>query len=570
MTRTTLKFVACVSFIFVILNLIFIHKTPASGYELSIYSSTPFIVWVFLIGSFCGGFYIMVSQAFDKNERSKFWVIGLLLIIINNFLVLSLHGLRDYYLYSGSDHITHLNYASQIKSTGVLDHSNFYPIVHIYVAEFSSILNVQLIDIGIYLPPIFSILYMIWIYALAKKCLHDRGGILLATASSSILFFNSLHIQTYPHSLSVLFMPIILIFYLKYENIRYRLLFIIIAVLYQFFYPLSSIMILMFIISAEFTKLVFRGGIKNIFNNLNKISMGPILIMVVTFITWIASFALFGSQIRNIISATKEPMANQHIQQATQALYNIKGIEFIELFFKMYGDSLVLILLAIFAIIIIISQHKNIREELLLITVIFSISLPLQIVFFIGTKTQTLGRLLNLNYMMIAAAPLVGFALYYIAKNRRMNVLFITLIFVLLASIGIFGVYQSPWIFQPSWQVTKMDTMGVEWADIHRNTEMPFSSMGIPPSLKKPGGFISPEHFNYTSHRKLSDSFIEETYLYITERSKLANNNLITSKYRMIQSIQWGFDTSDFYRLNNDSSVHNIYVNGEFDTYLID
>ena len=49
------KTIAIISFLLIIPALILIKNNPATGYELSIYASTPVLVWIFLVGSIIGG-----------------------------------------------------------------------------------------------------------------------------------------------------------------------------------------------------------------------------------------------------------------------------------------------------------------------------------------------------------------------------------------------------------------------------------------------------------------------------------------------------------------------------------
>lgn len=58
------KIVVTICFILTSLSLILIERTPARGYEISIYSSNP-LIWMLLIASTGGAIFLLVYEAFD-------------------------------------------------------------------------------------------------------------------------------------------------------------------------------------------------------------------------------------------------------------------------------------------------------------------------------------------------------------------------------------------------------------------------------------------------------------------------------------------------------------------------
>jgi len=563
--ETSVKIIAIVSFLCTLFNLIIIINSPSSGYELSIYYSLPSIFWFFLLGSLAGGIFIIVHYSFEKKLNLVMY--GFLLMIMNNFVFLSLPALRDYYLYASSDHFAHIKMANLISLNGAFDESNIYPLIHVYIVGISEICNVNILTIGKILPALLTVLYMLWIYCLCKSSFPQTDVLLLSIASSSILFLNSMNIQLYPHNSSFLLMPLVFIFYINYDkSISYKLLFILLLLIYPFFYPLSSILIIMLLASIELIKLIAS----------DKIALSTkkypnlIIISFVIFFMWIGSTVYFGNQIRTVINAIYEPFDNKQIIAANQTLSNIQGIDFVELFIKMYGDSILLLFFALFAAYILAKTMKNNTSSINIIVLIFLLVFPLQITLFLGSKAQTLGRFLNLNYMYTVAPILAGFGLVYIFKKAKFRVLIVTSILTLMVCISIFGVYQSPLIFQPSWHVTKMDISGTDFFRNYRNSEIEYISMGVPDLT----GFSSMStdsqaYFDHDLYQNAGESFLKNKYLLVTERNKLANQNNVVSKYKMIKGIQWEFDVNDFNMLNNDSAVYHLYANREFDLYFI-
>jgi hypothetical protein len=61
----------------------------------------------------------------------------------------------------------------------------------------------------------------------------------------------------------------------------------------------------------------------------------------------------------------------------------------------------------------------------------------------------------------------------------------------------------------------------------------------------------------------MSDYYEERTYLLISKKDRL----LYTDVYPEIQDIRW--TESDYEKIENDTAVNKVYLNGEFDTYYI-
>jgi hypothetical protein len=73
-------------FLFFLLSvaLIITWNTPATGYESSIYRSTPLILWVSLIASVIVGItLVVVSIAKNELEQNSLWKIGFLLVFLS-------------------------------------------------------------------------------------------------------------------------------------------------------------------------------------------------------------------------------------------------------------------------------------------------------------------------------------------------------------------------------------------------------------------------------------------------------------------------------------------------------
>ena len=572
------KIIAIIAFIFITIALILIRNSPATGYELSIYSSISPLVWIFLIVSSIGGVSIIVHQVFTKS-KSKFWLIGFSILVLSNFIILSLHALRGYLHYCSWDHIAHLRMIKSLIETGHLGSFNFYPIIHIFCSQIAEICDIEPNIVAQYVPAFLSVLFlMLPMYLLAKSSVLEEGQVLLACAASGILFFNSLHVQVYPHVFSVLLFPLILYLYFKSlekNTWQFNLLFIILLILLPYTHPSGSLAFIFLLIAMELAR-VAHDKRHEPEGTLSKIAVNPILISSITFFMWLSSFRMFGAKLSSLHSSIFEPYKNPHFLTLMETTARLEWIEVIEYNLKMYGDNLIYIALALIAGIIIIKRifkKEKGTKYLFLLFIFFLICIPIEYILFIGVGSETAGRVLNLLYMMTVAPVLVGFVLYELFKNKK-RAFAITVVVIILAltyGISIFSVYHSPWTFSPSWHITNMDVKGSEWFLGHRNSTYEFDAMGIDLSLMKGEIGLIPEHFNYSQHTMLGESLSQDSYAVINKRCKLANADPMVQKARLNMLSGWGFNESDFYKFeNHDQSVSKLYSNGEFWVYLVE
>lgn len=125
----------------IILAILIARNSPATGYEPSIYASTPFLVWVYLFFSVACGIGIVIYCAY-KGERSNLWVFGLVLIGLCNVVVLSLYIIRDYTLWAmAGDPGSQLGKIQETIITGHID--IVYPITHVYFTLASQLTSID-------------------------------------------------------------------------------------------------------------------------------------------------------------------------------------------------------------------------------------------------------------------------------------------------------------------------------------------------------------------------------------------------------------------------------------------
>lgn len=576
-----LKLISCVCFVLLAVALVLIDSnSPATGYEMSIYESLPVLVWICVIAALAGGTSVVVHQAL-AGRKSPYWFVGFFVIVVGTLIILLLPVFRGYFAYGVTDPMNHLRGTEVILSNGHFRQQNRYPLTHVLTAQLTQVSGASPALTIQWVPPFFTILFMLFSVLLATSVLPKKGQALLSAASTS-LFFGYYHVTAYPQGLTVMILPLVFYCYFKgfgNPSLPHRVALVVLLLAFTFYHPAPAGVLIVCLLATEVAKLMWRARRGTTVWPANKaidrLTLGPTLISAVTFLTWISYFYVFEATIDKMWGwLTGEIRDIPRIAEverifATQAL----GVqERLVLALKLYGDNLIFLGLSAIALLIIawrFWRRMDEVKELSILCMPFLVSGPAWVAIFISTLWVTVGRLLGCNIMMWACPVLAAFALYETAAGwKRAAIIVVTSILVCTWAVAILGVYHSPFILQPSWQVTRQDVRGTEWFLAHTQFEKRgvFASLGIPPALAL-GGVSIPEHFGYSEQQRFGDSWPTDLLVVLQERSRLVAADPVLSKTIVCDPrlVRQGFEEADFHRLEGDPTVTKLYSNGELD-----
>jgi len=611
-----LRISATVGFVLITLALILINNEPATGYEISIYAALSPFVWIFLIGSIACGISIIVQQAFaQRSEGNNWWLVGLLIVMLSDFIILSLPAIRGYFTYARTDLLIHIGYTYDIILTGHIQDYNIYPITHILITEISYLANVPHVIVLNYILAFFFLLHILGIYILCKVVLYDYKKTILAVASSTVLFLSYMNFQSLPTYLSAFIIPFVLYLYfrtLEKQTIGFTILLLLLILLYQFFHPLTSLILIVSFVIMEFSKVVHKyiardEGEAITPQTMGEISMNIPLISFIIFIMWLSAHYVFWSEnIREIFHwLSKEAATTIAVSSNMNLLFeklNLQIFKVIELSLKLLGDVLIYSIFSLIAVILIVKGvliHKKYKNLFLFIltTLIIFIYFSLFIQMFVTILFGDYWRLIGIA--MLLSPPLIGFALYdlFIKKfpNKPKNVtsyygVIIVLCIILIPTvIGVFNTYPAPYTYQINRQVTNMEINGMKWyyeyknstiIDKHIRMDWPFSVALLGGShgrtdilphyrgtvdtkverLSFPRGLV-PNHFNYLNYTAFGNSLTEDAYMPISKYDKV----FYTEMYPQLNA----FTKTDFKKLNHDPTVSKLYTNSELEVYFV-
>jgi hypothetical protein len=186
-----------------------------------------------------------------------------------------------------------------------------------------------------------------------------------------------------------------------------------------------------------------------------------------------------------------------------------------------------------------------------------------------------------LSYVVLFTPLVGGYALIRLFKNVRYKPLLVVipvLVVSITASLGVRGLYFSPYRLQPNGQVTAHSIVGAEWfiqnknlshkaatimSPIHRYADgiLGRSAAASRIDLKSSRVIKLEDHFGYQEYDTLGEQYSEAVLLNITKKDIILYDTVWEEVDR--------FDEEDFINLQNDGTVQKIYGNWEFQILYI-
>jgi len=619
-TGKTIRVVSLFCLILVAVGLVLAWNSPALQFEASIYSATPLLVWVFFIFSMVCGFDIIVQQVYTREyQRNNYWVVGLLLVMLPWITILLLPAIRGYLLSGNLDSLVHLGRTSIIQQTGHVGEQNPYPIMHIFVAQISQILGVERIVLFRFIPALFNVLYVVFMFLLARRILPDKGQAILVTAAATVVTFPIGHMI--PWTLASLTLSLAIFLFVKGCGLQparlrspFRILLIFMLLLLPVFHILAAFGFGLLLVSIWLPGKIWKkwsGHPTFVSGNIKYITVACIILLVWT-VAWISEFGVWESATTNLQIAAADSIqipsetwitpqeiemaqGHSHLQILIRSILYARsyGYNVAAQFFRVYGISAAYLALALFALSI-LKRRRRVNPEL---GALFCWYGPL-IAFAVAIITLYLSNLPAwpnrlVRPMTMVSSIFVGFVFFETLEKAHSNLgkrcVLSKLCLFLVPIILISGYINSVLMQYPSsynftsyeYQLTRTEVAGMDWF-LHKK-DISISSVQVhllssryadfllTPEEKKRHeelqGWFSfsqpPFHFGYPDSPTLGAFYTEDNYMVLGKLDKVIYEEILP------RMAQFRFTRSDFERLEYDPSLDKLHSNGEFDVWFI-
>ncbi len=210
--------------------------SPTSGFEVSIYASTPLAFWILFAFNVSVCILLLFNEA-KVDNKDKRWLFALGLLMANSILVLQLSVLRGYYAV-GSDTLVHIGYVKDMANW-ILSTQNVYPAVHVIPALFVLIGLSPRMVVNI-APMIYYLVYVASFYGLSRTIWAKKHYTIIATTLSAFLLLPS-SVGFQATMVGAAMFPMILLLIIKFRidfKIKYAIAFLIILGVLSFSHPL--------------------------------------------------------------------------------------------------------------------------------------------------------------------------------------------------------------------------------------------------------------------------------------------------------------------------------------------
>lgn len=577
----------------VILAVIIARQSPATTYELSIYASTPFPVLALLLLGFIGGIAIVVHEIFTSGHtQSRSYLAGFVVIILSATAFLCLPFFRGYVAASSGDHLGHVGFVRDIITSGHLSERNPYPLANTLLAQISMVTGLTALEIVNLNTALIVPIFMLTAYLLATAVLPNEGQRLLAALIAGGTMAGISCFYLLPNTWSALVLPLFFYCYFKRDRVPFSILTMAILVVYPFFHPLSSIMIMLILATMELTRpvcarLLRRQGIGVPAWMISGPTVWPVLLEAAVFVPWVLTRKVFRANVRIFWeSLSSFPGSHHYASEAGNlAKANVHGLGILFLMFKLYGELLVFAALALIGAILLVRQlRRGVRDDGPYRLLLFGMWVPIALVFFaadfVGVAAlKVLAADRMLIYIEVACVTFAAFALWQIGTRLKSAGWVVAATCALLIPallVNFFGHYYSPWVIRPSQHVTHNYAAGMTWYLATKDPAVPAmcvgtypkwysrATLGVMATYERADMPESPEvqtHFGYDNFTTMGEQYEGNIYVSIDRVDRIA--------YQTVWKHLGRWNDADFQRLEQDPTADRIYSNGGLDIIFV-
>ncbi len=623
------KILYILSLIFVACSILILWNNPILHYQLSPYAGIPVTAWVLLfIAFFLTGYALVSSQTHKTVAANRWFLIGLFMVILIAAVVLLFPYIRGAWFMEKGDVLSHVTLTGQIltdhHSTG-----NYYPPFHLLSASLVLITGMSAYTAITSLGILFYLLYILWVYCLAKVVLKDK--IMIALAVIAAAAFPPGRIAAIPYYLSIMILPLVVTFYLtRHKSVSHSITCLLLLSLMVFFHPLTGLILMFCLLGIElFQRLQRTWARQNTLKQPMRTGTGysAAALFSVGFLAWMVyeNIFLFAGNVERFIEAITSVVTVSKYQHylVDFPTLGITGMKFVDLFLRMYGDNIIFLALTLIAIFLIYKRSRSGaalgHEHRLFSLSGFIVVTGLVVVIALARPSGVIFSVPRLTFLLTVMTPIfAAYALYHICiyfKDKiirrlhlirggvRENLLFlpalivVSIVFIMMT----LTIYPSPYIEQNNLQLMKSEIAGATWLLEHTNLEEDilgydlgmnwrfvevvaylagYYPAGYYPGTEHPYLYYGklakklPDHMGYDSYDTVGD-YIGSIQLPTDTGFILLDDGYVTltrgNTMRLVElyaPLDW-LNQSDLDRFYSDMTVNQVYSNYEYSAFWV-
>jgi len=591
-TDSVTKLLLAVGFLAVTGGTIVAHVSPATGYEVSLYTMTPTAVWVGLGVAVAISLFVAISSVHATRGRGS--VRGMALVLGGTAMTVfaALPIIRGYHYNGHNDPMTHLGWASAISEQSLSPFELFYPAIHTISTIIESTIGVSLRHAMLLFTVVAALVFFVFVPLSVRTIRPSGTAVTVGTFAAFLLLpITTLSTHMYPHAMS---QTVLLSALLVFVLLKYLLVDLSVSTRTAFGYLLALVSATFVVFHPQFVAhmlvvLVCFCGVQFLAGRLSTdraLATSPKLyaqtsILAVVFGGWILNnqsivgFArdAFISTIMYILSGDGE--AGEAIASQGASVTAIGGsVEavFLRLFVPQLLFSILAVLIFCAAF---VQRWPADRQDVSATAIAFGAALTgLFVVFFVyffGDTSEMYFRVFG--FMMVFITILGALVLTSVidrvetvAGGRTVNTLFVAG-FGLLLIVSLMAVVPSPFIYNQSHHVTEGEMSGYERAYENADDELMF--LGIRDAPNRYNDAVNANHERSNTHGVLNETATEQGLSAVYDENVYLTVSQTDRDRETIAYQSLRYTDGDFDELTTREEVNRVQSNGQLDVYFV-
>jgi hypothetical protein len=575
-------------------SILLAYLSPGTGFESSIYAATPTLFWITLALSMFFGLVTISLYIVDKGLKSRLILYSSVFLIFLSYATgISLFLIRGYFLWSiDGDVASHIYYMKNIIGTGHFSYMLIYPASHIIGSSIHYFAGIGVYDVSNIMPVIFYLLYLLFLYLLARSVISDRLQAMLVVFTGSV-FLYGVYLGFMANVLANFFLPLAIYVFFKYISNpvnKWLILSTIMVLLIPIFHVITAIALVL-LLATSFVFHLACDKHKKERSTRPRAHLYLLTLLVIALVIWISSFEIFNWEVGRIFNFVVIGWGSSDLSRLTTSINTAQnyGYDISDFFIKTYGTTLLYILLPLaFTFVLYLYRKSEFKLYLSFISIVVAFSVFIVLLYQINVGLSPLRFLV---YVIMISTILVSYVIFHTltcVKNIKSDItrhaIYAALSICALAVIAnsLLTIYPSPYVYSYNFQTPKAEVYSMDWllhektlnTNIYTITISPFRSSLLLLTQKEqdqinvkpyviPRERIIPYHFNYSNNGSLGSYFKNPAYLAITERDRIMYSDIFPDMAR------YRFLPEDFDRLQYDSCVNKIYSSSQMELMYV-
>lgn len=558
-------------------------KPPARGYE-EMYEAYPDLFWALITVGLLASMLVFITSSIRKDG---YWKVALAFACTIYFLFNFLPIFRGWAMYGrgGADVLAHIGYAKTILRTGHLPVSDFYPSVHILLAELR-LIGLEWRIVSPLLSAFFMVAYVLGIYLFSRQLTGRKWIAVVTLAVALIPLYDKFQHSFHPAIFSFMLFPLYLFHFDRYRTSSsnaYLVLTLFMSIVLVVFHPVTSLYALIALTVSFTVRVVYERITAVSFDYMNDVRVMTFLIAVWVF--WYSRFPSIRQSLKVVVGLVEDTQPSVATSYGAQQLQTAVGLHQIVVgFINRYGPIFLVCGLASIAALVVLRKMMNGRPTFpgVWLSAQFSAGIAIALVS-LFTYVIAYNPVRNSRYMILMATLFTGLLLYWLLhtdlleRRRLQRAATVAVVLLLFASVPIVITHS-----YHSWtHMTYSSQDGTEWFYDYSAPDSVAVSNHVTEKVRMyhQGGYYSksgfvgfgdaagvPPYFGYRNHSRVGQVVNGTPTYLVTKEFDLEYYRTLKD---FVQSDYVVYTEETLRKLDDDRSVNKIYTNGGYTIWFV-